>query len=283
MPSLSRLSKRLALPCVLLALLAGCNDQELYGQLSERQANEMVAVLRSAGIEAEKQGQAGVFSIRTARDDFPAAVRALSAQGYPRAEFDSMGTIFKREGFVSSPLEERARLVHAMSQEIANTLTSIDGVVQARVHLVMPERHPLADKAVPAAASVFIKHRPDKDMTAQVAQIKALVVNGIEGLPYDNVTVALFPAEELPAARPAAASAAAGAARAASPVPLLAGGVGGVLLLGGGGLLWLRRRGAHAERDGAAPRALPAPEAPHAPHEELQAMLRRAAAGVKQV
>jgi type III secretion protein J len=271
MPSLSRLSKRLALPCAVLALLAGCNDQELYGQLSERQANEMVAVLRSAGIEAEKEGQAGVFSIQTARADFPNAVRALNAQGYPRAEFDSMGSVFKREGFVSSPLEERARLVHAMSQEIANTLTSIDGVVQARVHLVMPERHPLADKAVPAAASVFIKHRPDKDMTAQVAQIKALVVNSIEGLPYDNVTVALFPAENLPTAK--AATAGAVAPRNALQVPLMAGTVVGLFTFGGG-LLWWRRRATPRSEAPAAP--VPDALRPKTPA-ELQAALRRSA------
>jgi type III secretion protein J len=275
----------LALISLALPLLTACNEQELYGQLSERQANEMVAVLRSAGIDADKQGKEGVFAIQTSRGDFPAAVRALAAQGYPREQYDSMGTVFKREGFVSSPLEERARLVHAMSQEIANTLSSIDGVVQARVHLVMPERHPLADKAVPSAASVFIKHRPDKDMTAQVAQIKALVVNSIEGLPYENVTVALFPAEELPAAPPAKAGTAASPAPGDSlPVPLMAGTLGGVLLLGGGGMLWLRRRSAggdDSEGDGASgpPKALPSPDGPHA---ELQAMLRRAAAGAKQ-
>ena len=65
---------------------------------------------------------------------------------------------------------------------------------------------------------------------AQIAQIKALVVNSIEGLPYDNVTVALFPAEGLPArarrpAAPAAAPLHAGAAqRDALDLPLLAGG-----------------------------------------------------------
>ncbi|NML18512.1 type III secretion system inner membrane ring lipoprotein SctJ [Azohydromonas caseinilytica] len=278
MPRVPRL-KRLFLPLAVVALTA-CNEQALYSQLSERQANEMVAVLRSAGIEAEKQGKDGAFSILTQADDFPAAVRALSAQGYPREQFDSIGSVFKREGFVSSPLEERARLVHALSQEIANTLASIDGVVHARVHLVVPERHPLADKATPSAASVFIKHRPDKDMTAQVAQIKALVVNSIEGLPYDNVTVALFPAEELPAERPAKAAAPVGASGAGLPLPMLAGSLGGVLLLGGGGMLWLRRRGAGSRDDGVsmAPKALPGPEAPH---EELQAMLRRAA-GAKQ-
>ena len=43
----------------LAVLLAACSEQEIYSQLSERQANEMVAVLRSAGIDADKKVQDG--------------------------------------------------------------------------------------------------------------------------------------------------------------------------------------------------------------------------------
>jgi type III secretion protein J len=237
---------RLAL-CAIALLLAACSRQELYSQLTERQANEMVAALRSANIDAEKQSQEGRFSVLTASGDFSRAVQVLNAQGLPRETFDTMGKVFKREGFVSSPLEEHARLLHAMSQEISNTLGNIDGVVTARVHLVVPARNPLADKPQPAAASVFIKHRPDRDLSAQVAQIKALVVNSVEGLAYDNVTVALFPADAMPGdpAAPARPAAQAAAAAPAGPLeaPLLSGGIAGALALVGGGMLWWRRRG----------------------------------------
>jgi type III secretion protein J len=250
---------------LVLTLLAGCSSHELYSQLSERQANEMVAVLRSAGIEAEKKAQEGKFSVLTSKGDFSQAVRTLNAQGYPRETFDSMGKVFKREGFVSSPLEERARLMYAMSQEISNTIADIDGVVTARVHLVVPERNPLLDKPQPAAAAVFIKHRPERNLSGQISQIKALVVNSIEGLSYDNVTVALFPAEGMPA-EPSAPSGSTVAPAASDPsqargaslaLPLLAGGTGGMLALSGGGLLWWRRRAAGAQ-------ALPAPLIPAA-------------------
>jgi type III secretion protein J len=107
--------------------------------------------------------------------------------------------VFKKEGFVSSPLEERARLMHALSQEIANTISSIDGVVMARVHLSVPEKDPLSDKVPPAAASVFIKHRANVNLQGQTGHIKALVVNSIQGLSYDNITVAFFQAEASPA------------------------------------------------------------------------------------
>lgn len=275
-----------------LAGLAGCSEQELYSQLSERQANEMVAVLRSAGIDADKKVTDGKFSVTTSKGDFSQAVRTLNAQGYPRETFDSMGKVFKREGFVSSPLEERARLLHAMSQEISNTLTSIDGVVTARVHLVVPERNPLIDKPQPAAASVFIKHRPDRNLSAQIPQIKALVVNSIEGLAYDSVTVALFAAEGLtvgePAAAPAAASAAAASTRqAAFALPLLAGGASGALALGGGVLMWWRRRREPHTAQGlptlthavgvTASLAAPQPSAAPRSQPDFQAAVRRAA------
>jgi type III secretion protein J len=230
----------------LALLLSACAKQELYSQLSERQANEMVAVLRSAGIEADKQVKEGQFSVVAASGDFAPAIRTLSAQGYPRETYDSMGKIFKREGFVSSPLEERARLLHAMSQEISSTLTNIDGVVTARVHLSIPEKNPLVDKPQPASAAVFIKHRPDRNLAGQVTQIKALVVNSIEGLSYDNVTVALFPAESIPAEN-SKAQAGAPVAQGGASVPLMAGSVFGVLALGGGGFMWLRRRGMHVD------------------------------------
>lgn len=228
-----------AAACALAGLLlAGCGEQELYGGLSERQANEMVAVLRQQGIEADKTGkEAGSFSVTAPKDSFTRAIALLGAHGYPRDGFESLGQVFKKEGFVSSPLEERARLNYALSQEIANTLNSIDGVVVARVHLAVPDKDPLADKPPPASASVFIKHRPQVDMSGRLGQIKALVVNSIEGLPYDNVTVALFPAEPAPL-RPAAATGWAGWLDLGRLLGLL----GALALLAAGGWAFLRRR-----------------------------------------
>jgi len=187
------------LTCTFALLLAACNGQELYAGLSQRQANEMTALLRNAGIAAEKQAREGnTWAVSAPQARFSEAIEVLRANGYPREGYDTLGQVFKKEGFVSSPLEERARLMHAMSQEISNTIASIDGVVVARVHLSVPERDPLAEKAQPSSASVFIKHRPGVDLAARQGQIKALVVNALPGLPYDNVTVALFVAEPLP-------------------------------------------------------------------------------------
>jgi type III secretion protein J len=232
------LARRLAVPALLLAL-AGCARQDqLYGALTERQANEMVALLQASGIAAHKEArEGGTYALTTQSEDFGRAMEQLTANGMPRGSFDTVGQIFKKEGFVSSPVEERARLTHAMSQELANTLQTIDGVVVARVHLAMPDKDPLADKARPASASVFIKHRAGRDLSGQVAQMKALVVNGVEGLPYDKVTVALFPADPAPAARVVP-----DAPASALNLPLAVAAGLGTLLLACAGVLWLLRR-----------------------------------------
>ena len=176
-----------------LLLLAGCGDETLYSRLDEREANEMLAILLENGIDARKVGLGESLTLQTARSDLPRAIAVLSEQGYPREEFQSLGDVFQREGFVSSPLEERARLLYALSQELSRTLSAIDGVVTARVHLAIPEKRALTDEVTPSSASVFVKHRPGAAVADQAALIKALVVNSIEGLPYDNVTVTFFP------------------------------------------------------------------------------------------
>ena len=192
---------RWIVPVVVLAL-TGCSKVNLYSQLSEQQANEIVAVLLSAQIDADKELADGkTWVVKTDKSDLPRAVDVLRKTGYPREQFQTFGDIFKKDGFVSSPLEERARLIHGLSQELSHTITSIDGVIAARVHVAVPEKDALSDKIRPSSASVFIKYRPDIDMASHVSQIKALVVNSIEGLPYDNVTVTLFPGERASAVR----------------------------------------------------------------------------------
>ncbi len=183
---------------IVALLLAACGSKSLYSGLSEQEANEMVALLYNTGMSADKRllnDQS--FSVSVPEEYFSRAVEVLRANGYPRNKFKSLGDVFQKEGFVSSPLEERARLNYAQSQELTKTIESIDGVVLARVHLALPKDDPLSDKQKPSSASVFIKHRRGIDLSDRESQIKALVVNSIEGLPYENITVALFPSESV--------------------------------------------------------------------------------------
>lgn len=183
-----------------LLLLSACGEQEVYGKLTETSANEMIAVLSQAGIKANKvAGEKDNWSITVDPSDFARSVETLRAQGLPQENYDSLGSVFKKEGFTSTPLEERARLIYGLSQELSRTISEIDGVVQARVHLTMPEADPLSREAKPSAASVFVKYRTGFDLRGQTGAIKALVTNSIDGLTYERVSVVMVPAQALPA------------------------------------------------------------------------------------
>ena len=195
---------RVGVLCLVLCGITGCGYDTLYSDLDEQQSNEMLALLMGRGIEARKSRGDGAWQLELKKADLPLAMEVLRRHGYPRERYETLGQVFKKEGFVSSPLEERARLLHGLSQELSQTLTEIDGVVTARVHLAIPERNALSDTRSPSSASIFIKHHADADVSLKTAAIKALVVNSVEGLPYENVTVSFFAtaAASVPAAQP---------------------------------------------------------------------------------
>lgn len=179
----------------LLLCLTGCSNSVLYSDLNEQQANEVEAALLGKGLSAIKSRaeKGGGWAISVARKDIPAAMATLSNQGLPRWENPSMGEIFKKEGFVSSPTEERARYLHALSQELATTLMHIDGVVTARVHVALPEKHVLQNNVDSASVSVVIIQQPGVDLSGYETDIKAIVTDGVEGLSDVNrVTVKFF-------------------------------------------------------------------------------------------
>ena len=193
--------------CALLVMLlaAGGCKQQLYTSLSERDANEMIAVLAARNLQAEKvTNDKGDFRIELKQSDFSAAVEALRDNGLPRAKFSSIGEVFKKEGLVTTANSERLRFMFAMSEELSKTISLIDGVVEARVHPVLPGGDPLTDKLTPASASVFIKHTPDANLTMLAPAIKDMVSASIEGLSYDKVALTFVPAVKMAAEVPAA-------------------------------------------------------------------------------
>jgi type III secretion protein J len=185
---------RLVFAGVLLALVAACDNRvELISSVSESEANEALAALLDGGVKAGKiAGKEGVVSLDVAQSEVSKAIGILRVEGLPRERYAKMGEIFRKEGLISSPLEERARYIWALSQEISSTLSQIDGVIKARVHVVLPERSAGGDPSLPSSAAVFIKHKTGVNLEDSVAQIKRLVANSIPGLSGEKVSVILI-------------------------------------------------------------------------------------------
>lgn len=198
--SLQRVAQRsvfVVVLCVLMLLGACTSKVNLLSNVTDSEGNEALSVLLDAGLDADKQITKDGVSIRINGNEIGRALEVLNAVGLPRERFDGMGEIFRKEGLVSSPLEERARYLYALSQELANTLTQVDGVLTARVHVVLSERGSIGETTTPSTAAVFIKHRRDYMLDALQPQIQRLVTHSIPGLDESQVTVVLIPAQPI--------------------------------------------------------------------------------------
>jgi type III secretion protein J len=188
--------KRSALLLVgLPLLLAGCTTALNRG-LSEEAANEELALLLRSGIPASSayDQKSGTVTVSVAESRFVDAVDLLRAHGLPRQHYDSIPDVFKANSLVSSPAEERIRLVYAEGEELSRTISEIDGVLSARVHIVPPDDDPLRATPVPASAAVLLRYGTGLKVADLVPKIKMMVANSVEGLSYDHVSVVLVPA-----------------------------------------------------------------------------------------
>jgi type III secretion protein J len=196
--------RRALVGLALVSVLTACQT-EIYGSVSEREANDMLAVLLASGIDAEKQAvDEKSWRVTVPEAKVATALEQLRLNGLPQEKYLSIGEIFKKEGLVSTPSEERIRYIYAVSQELSNTLMQIDGVVSARVHVVIPANDPLSPNVKPSSAAVFIKHRADADLQAMAPAVKNLVMRGIEGLTYENISLSIFAAKPTPKPTPQA-------------------------------------------------------------------------------
>lgn len=235
----ARLLAMLTLACT----LAAC-QMDLHTKATEADANEMLGALLAAGVSAKKQSpdNGKTWTIAIEESDAVQAIDVLRVNALPRARRATMGELFKKEGLISSPTEERVRFIFGIEQELAETVSRIDGVMVARVHIVLPNNDPLASTVKPSSASVFVKHQRQADVQALVPAIKNLVVHAVEGLDYNGVTVTLVPATaQVPTA--AGAGASAGAAPATRSLWLPLGAIGGLAVLLAGVGLVLKRTG----------------------------------------
>lgn len=258
------------------ALLAGCKET-LLSKVTEPQANEVLAALSEARIDASKESiDETHWQVKVDDAKIGQALVFLRNRGLPAQPSATMGEVFKKDGVISSATEERARYAFALQEDIAGTLRRIEGVVDARVHVAIPHTDPLATRVTPVSASVFIKYRPALDIDIMAPSIKSMVMSSVEGLDFRNITLVALPAvrdaaadvppaprksggvfaahaamPESPAqdAAPPTVSSASGELLGAAVAGLCLTGVAGWCLRRTGALAWLRRR--EGQRTGA--------------------------------
>ncbi|MDH3679544.1 MAG: flagellar basal-body MS-ring/collar protein FliF [Acidimicrobiia bacterium] len=158
----------------------------LYSDLDPGAAAGIVDELDSRGIDYELTEGGRVVWVP---QDLVATTRLdLSAAGLPDSA--SGWSILDNQGITSSEFDQRVGYQRAMEGELAATISVIDGVSSAKVHLVIPEQDLFVDDEISASASVLLQMDGTEALApGQVQAVVNLVASSVEGLDASNVTV----------------------------------------------------------------------------------------------
>jgi type III secretion protein J len=182
------------LTLALALALVGCNDVDVLQSVTEADAHRAVEALDRAGVAAvceprQNTASAKTWRVHVAPSQVARAVSALSALGLPRREQPGFAESWGERSLVMTHTEERARAAQATAGELARTLTSLDGVLEARVHLSPGSDPSLStDAPRPATASVLVRHSTASPPVDE-ARVRALVAGAVESLTPSNVAV----------------------------------------------------------------------------------------------
>ena len=159
----------------------------LYAGLPEAEKARVVEALTNGGIKVQLDPTTGEVLVPTS--DYHTARMQLAAQGLPASVpegYDSISEI----PMGSSRTVENVRLKQSQEIELARSISEIQGLVAARVHLAIPEKSVFARASVPPSASVFVQMEDGRALSRQqISAIVHLVSSSVPSLPKGEVTV----------------------------------------------------------------------------------------------
>ena len=105
----------------------------------------------------------------------------LAGQGLPEGD-GGFAVMSKDPGFGVSQFMEGARYQHALETELARTISNLQAIEGARVHLALPRQSAFVRDRRPPSASVFLQMKPGRRLESeQVTAIVNLVASSIPG------------------------------------------------------------------------------------------------------
>lgn len=160
----------------------------LYGNLSSRDAGEVVEALQKSGIQFKVDESNGAVMVPSA--SLHTARMELAKSGLPQGNSAGFEILQQDQGFGTSQFIETARYQRALEGELARTIATLRNVESARVHLAIPKRSVfLRDRSNPTASIMVDLYAGRSLEEGQVAAIVHLVSSSVPHLEPGSVTV----------------------------------------------------------------------------------------------
>ncbi|MGF1740030.1 type III secretion inner membrane ring lipoprotein SctJ [Vibrio profundum] len=175
-------------------LLVGCKEN-LYNNLPEQEANQMLALLMLNKIQAAKEvDKNGTVSLAVDKNQFINAVELLRQNGFPRRKHVDISQVFPSGQLVTSPEQEKAKMNYLKEQQLEQMFADMDGVIESSVSIASDKTDDTGRQKTAPSAAVLIKYSPEVNIRVYQDQIKSLIHDSIPGISNDNISIMMVPA-----------------------------------------------------------------------------------------
>ena len=161
--------------------------QILFSQLDPQEAGTIVEKLKADKVPFKLQ--AGGTTILVPRNKVYEERISLANQGLP-AQGGIGYEIFDKNNIGATDFVQHVNYQRALEGELARTISSLNEVRRARVHLVLPDESLFVEDQKQTTASVTLQLKPGAKLKdQQIRGIANLVASSVEGLEPDHITI----------------------------------------------------------------------------------------------
>lgn len=162
--------------------------QVLFSGMEAQESSEVVNVLQQMGIDYKLDPNSGALLVPAS--EVQGLRLRLAAEGLPRSSAQGMEILSQEQGFGTSQFIEQARYQRAMEQELARSVSELQNVRSARVHLAIPKQSVFVRERKPPTASVVVNLYAGRTLErGNIAAITHMVAASVPNMKSSDVTV----------------------------------------------------------------------------------------------
>lgn len=160
----------------------------LFSDLKPTDSAAVIEKLKTKKIKYEVRGDGSSIAITPPEMVHELRVE-LAADGVPKGGTVGL-EIFESANLGTTTFQEKIKFQRAIQGELERTISSLEAVKSARVHIAQPEKTVFARKGSEPTASVMLQLHSGHELTKQqIKGITNLVAGSVEGLRPENVTL----------------------------------------------------------------------------------------------
>lgn len=168
--------------------VSGPRMKMLYKDLASEDSSSVAAKLEELKIQYEVSPDGG--SVMVPEKEVGRARMLLAQDGLPNGGSLGYELFDKQSGFGTTSFVQNITQVRALEGELAKTISALEPIKSARVHLVLPQRELFSRETHSASASVFVRLRGGKQIDqTQIAGIQSLVASAVPDLKAKSVSI----------------------------------------------------------------------------------------------